>query len=338
MQLPDPDQRIRLLRNSFRILAGTFFAAELIVLTGCAETTTTTQAQPKQLGLAPLQAPSGAHHHDGPHGGTVVPLGDGHVEFVYANSPPRLLLYSLGADAISAQPVAAAELSAQLKTAAGTGFETVTPAPLPQDGESAARASRFAIARELSSEFEIVLRRKTAEKTERAQALLEPAALAATTFSCPMNCEPGKTYASAGDCPVCHMALTASRQGAREHADHRPRHGGVFFMSADNWHHLEGVFAPPSEFRLYLYDNFTRPLNAGAVNAAITATADFLKADKSSATVTLQPAAGGAFLQAQVPPDCTTPPTVAVRVVFKPGGNPELFNFSFAPADAPKTR
>ena len=33
-------------------------------------------------------------------------------------------------------------------------------------------------------------------------------------------------------------------------------------MAADNWHHVEEVLASPTEFRLYLYDNFTKPISA----------------------------------------------------------------------------
>ncbi len=32
---------------------------------------------------------------------------------------------------------------------------------------------------------------------------------AAIVYACPMDCEKGKTYAQAGDCPVCGMALEA---------------------------------------------------------------------------------------------------------------------------------
>jgi hypothetical protein len=46
------------------------------------------------------------------------------------------------------------------------------------------------------------------------------------------------------------------------HMDHKPKHGGLFFMSLDNAHHLEGALLPPATFRIYLYDDHTKPLKA----------------------------------------------------------------------------
>ena len=49
------------------------------------------------------------------------------------------------------------------------------------------------------------------------------------------------------------------------HADHKPKHGGTFFMCLDNSHHLEGVLLPPGTFRVYLYDDHTKPLKPDQV-------------------------------------------------------------------------
>ena len=36
----------------------------------------------------------------------------------------------------------------------------------------------------------------------------------------------------------------------------------MFFMAPDNWHHLEGTYPEEGVFRVYLFNNFSEPLNA----------------------------------------------------------------------------
>ena len=64
-----------------------------------------------------------------------------------------------------------------------------------------------------------------------------------------------------------HAAIRVQKSLA--HGNHNPQHGGQFFMAADNWHHIEGIYPSPGVFRLYLFDDYTKPLAADRI-AAVT--------------------------------------------------------------------
>jgi len=99
-------------------------------------------------------------------------------------------------------------------------------------------------------------------------------------------------------------------------------------MADDNWHHLEGTFVRPSVFRVYFYDDFTRPL-------AITGfSATFAKTDRDGrdigAPITIRP--GGTkdrnTLEMRLP-GTTLPASFALRVKFKPDDKERVFDFTF---------
>ena len=56
-----------------------------------------------------------------------------------------------------------------------------------------------------------------------------------------------------------------TKRTLRPHGNHNPQHGGQFFMAPDNWHHLEGTYPRAGSFRLFVYDDYARALNAAAL-------------------------------------------------------------------------
>ncbi len=165
----------------------------------------------------------------------------------------------------------------------------------------------------------------------------------ATLWSCPMH--PQVTKATAGACVSCGMVLVSTTQELEwfcpahpdvvrpepeacprdgralilrgltlPHGDHNPRHGGLLFMAADRFHHLEGALGPDGAFRLFFYDDFTRPLDARAFRARV---------DERP----LQASADGAFLTLAPLTEAAGPVELTVQVRFPSSEREERFDF-----------
>src|SRR5436190_14408894 len=121
----------------------------------------------------------------------------------------------------------------------------------------------------------------------------------------------------------------------RPHGNHNPQHGGIFFMAPDNWHHLEGALPRAGVFRLYLYDDFTKPLPRDQVQkttARLVLTETFDPATRTSkevSAVPLVPAQNGRYLEAKVA-RTTLPAQMTAKIKFQPAAPEHRFDFTFA--------
>jgi hypothetical protein len=130
------------------------------------------------------------------------------------------------------------------------------------------------------------------------------------------------------DGQVPSAAAPAPKQGA--HMDHKSKHGGSFFMALDNKHHLEGVLLPPGTFRVYLYDDRTKPLKAEETRQA-SGTVQIGESDDSP-KIDLAPGKKKETLEVNLGNGIKFPVTLTLLLHLpgmEPDAKPELFNFTF---------
>jgi hypothetical protein len=114
----------------------------------------------------------------------------------------------------------------------------------------------------------------------------------------------------------------------RAHGDHNPKHDGQFFMASDQWHHLEGTYPRAGVFRVFFYDNFTKPLRVQGVSGSLLA---LDRNDQVIATLPLTPGRDGVSLEAQVPPAMAGLPfKAAAKIRFEARTPEQRFDFNFA--------
>ena len=113
----------------------------------------------------------------------------------------------------------------------------------------------------------------------------------------------------------------------RAHGDHNPRHGGQFFMASDAWHHIEGAYPQAGLFRVYFYDNFTKPLVPKDFGGSVVIRD---ASDKELATVPLEKGSISNTLEARIPPaQSALPLRVTANVRFSATGKEQGFDFQF---------
>ncbi len=137
--------------------------------------------------------------------------------------------------------------------------------------------------------------------------------------------EPGSC--SDGSSRVAHRTL-------RPHGNHNPQHGGQFFMAPDNWHHVEGVHPSARLFRLFVYDDYGRPLPAAKlkdVNARVVTKETFDPATRRTieqTAVDLKAVRNRSYLEARID-QAALPAEMAAKVRFAPDQPEYRFDFTF---------
>jgi hypothetical protein len=112
----------------------------------------------------------------------------------------------------------------------------------------------------------------------------------------------------------------------RAHGNHNPQHGGLFFMASDNAHHLEGAYLSSGTFRMYFYDEFTKPQKLAAVkNYKATV---MVKDAKSGKETPYSLVRSGTYLQASIG-KLPLPAEMYALVKFTPAGRDNRFDFTF---------
>jgi hypothetical protein len=166
----------------------------------------------------------------------------------------------------------------------------------------------------------------------------------AVTWTC--SAQPGIDRLEPGTCP--DGTPTVQRRTLRPHGNHNPQHGGQFFMAADNWHHVEGTYPRAGVFRLYVYDDYARPVTVAdlkKVSARVVTNERYDARTRTSTDLTafpLRPSRDGAYLEARIA-GAAFPAAMTAKIALKPDAPEYRFDFTFAsvtkdPAPAPASR
>jgi hypothetical protein len=157
----------------------------------------------------------------------------------------------------------------------------------------------------------------------------------ALTFTCPEH--PDINKLTPGKCP--DGSAMEPKYTMRAHGNHNPQHNGIFFMAEDNWHHVEGAYPEEGLFRLYLYNDYTKPLPpdlAKRIKARVVTKETFDPATKTTKEITAYPlklSENGEYLEAKIdrlPASKAAPAQMTAKVQFTADQKKDyVFDFAF---------
>jgi len=148
---------------------------------------------------------------------------------------------------------------------------------------------------------------------------------------------PGTTITADSPGKCADGSAMVTQYTPRAHGNHNPQHGGQFFMDQDNWHHLEGTYPRAGVFRVYMYDDFTKPLKLDEVKKILAyAKPVVVMQNVDPATHVSTPgqsfplvmAPSGRYLEAKIGA-AKLPAAMQAKVTFSPTGRQSVFDFTF---------
>jgi hypothetical protein len=134
-----------------------------------------------------------------------------------------------------------------------------------------------------------------------------------------------------GTCPDGSPMIP--KRTLRPHGNHNPQHGGQFFMAPDNWHHIEGTYPRDRVFRLFIYDDYARPLAADKMRQVVgrvVTKESFDAATRTTKELSAFPLTRtrNGYLEARLDP-ASLPARMTARLRLKKDGPEYRFDFTF---------
>ena len=121
----------------------------------------------------------------------------------------------------------------------------------------------------------------------------------------------------------------------RPHGDHNPRHGGLsVYMSKDLWHHVEGTLVANGVYRVYFYNEFTKPVPPGVFSASVAIANSNNVATGPPIPLTAAKTKDGNAMEAAIPklppPTKDAPVYLKLHVKFKPADEDWITDYQFS--------